>query len=529
MNPQPRLLGLPVLILLLACGGPAPELGLGGPSTAEAIWGSATSLKFTLERNETATGEVTLSIEGLPAGVNARFEPATLSGDALASTLHLETARDAAGGVFMVTVHASGGDEPGATHVFALDVGGLTVEGQVVTVSGEALTPGLLVKVGSRRVATDAEGYFVAHEVAVPYDLVVSGGMITEIYTGFTTATPRVEPFYDVMAGPGSEELLISGTITPTPASGERVSVCSSATRAFASVCTTVEGDGSRNTYQLSMPGGREQDERPRLIARREVLDGGGRTAGFNGYAEAAIPDGAAPGRVVDLVLESSSSTAFTFSVDRGSATLQELDGRVSYGAFLNGASSLSPDVFHLPEGAQGSILAVISDEVSVSSLTVQPVTGPLESPITFATPMPLISPAEGATLTAGSEFVTGPPDGQLVSHTFLTPEGLVVVHTFEDRVRLADVSTYVEGLGAGDIGVWLVTTSPGVESPEQALEETVGYMGMLMLSAGIVGKAPRTEPLRMAFSGIRSFAAAVAPLNAPSPLLDRFHASLMR
>src|SRR5690606_23055315 len=149
--------------------------------------------------------------------------------------------------------------------------------------------------------------------------------------------------------------------------------------------------------------------------------------------------------------------------------------------------------------------------------------------PITFATPMPLISPAEGATLTAGSEFVTGPPDGQLVSHTFLPPEGLVVVHTFEDRVRLADVSTYVEGLGAGDIGVWLVTTSPGVESPEQALEETVGYMGMLMLSAGIVGEAPRTEPLRMAFSGIRSFAAAVAPLNAPSPLLDRFHASLMR
>src|SRR5690606_39628410 len=60
VNPQPRLLGLPVLILLLACGGPAPELGLGGPSTAEAIWGSATSLKFTLERNETATGEVTL-------------------------------------------------------------------------------------------------------------------------------------------------------------------------------------------------------------------------------------------------------------------------------------------------------------------------------------------------------------------------------------------------------------------------------------------------------------------------------------
>lgn len=41
---------------------------------------------------------------------------------------------------------------------------------------------GIGVKVGSQWVATDGEGRFVAHNVAVPYDLVIRGPVITEVY-----------------------------------------------------------------------------------------------------------------------------------------------------------------------------------------------------------------------------------------------------------------------------------------------------------------------------------------------------------
>lgn len=521
------LLTLPILTLLMACGGPAPQLGLSGPSTAAVIWGDTSSFELTLERNETATDEVTLTVEGLPEGVTARFEPATIAGDALTSTLHLDAARDAFNGSALVTVTATGGEELVATHVFALDVGGLTVEGSVESVTRTPLSAPVRVKVGSQWVAADAEGRFVAHQVALPYDLVLSGELVTEFYSGLTTATPRVQGFLDE-GGLGSESLYVSGTITPTPASGERVTVCISASSPFASACTTIHGDGARNTYGLSTPVVGAPEDVRKVVARREVLDGAGHSTGFTGYAEAALPFTPGTDQVIDLVLTSSSSSAITFSLEQGAYTLAQRMGRVSYGAYLNGMSNLDADVLHLPEGAQGSITAVVQSEAMVGAVTIQPVNGPLDGPITFATPLAVLSPADGAVLDANAEFVTADPDGQLVTHTFMTSAGIMIVHTFEDRVRLSDLAAQVEGLTPADIGQWIVTTAPHATSPEQALEETVGYVGLLLFATGSYGVEPHPEPLRMGLSTMRSFSSPMEPTVHPSSFFERLDTQLL-
>lgn len=531
-----RLLALPLIVALAACGGAspeeeavAPELGLNGPSVVELIWGSSTSLEFTLERNETATGEVSLTIEGLPEGVTGHFEPAVVTGAALNATLHLEAARDAAGEVARVIVRASGAEALVADHIFALHVRGLTVEGRIEPLAGGALSQGLFVKVGDQRGATDAQGHFVAHQVAVPYDLVVTGAMMTEIYPDLTTATPLVRGFIDGLALPESDGLRLSGTITPTPASGERVTICAGNAPAYGDVCRVVAGNGTDNTYTLNVPLSEDFSDELRVVARREVLDGAGRSVGFNGYAEAVVPDAPENDRVVNFTLEASSSSAIDFTLDAGSHGVAQVIGRVSYGARINGSTPLAPGIFHLPEGAQGSIVALVNGESGVGAITLQPVTGPLDGPITFAPPVELLSPADGSTLTSDSEFVTEADAEGLTSHLFMTSKGMIFVHTFEDRLRFEDLARHIDGLKPADVMQWLVSFATHVTTPDAALEETVGYYGTLLLVASPYGHEPRTEPLRMAVSSGRSFTGELGPAASATSPLEELEARLMR
>jgi hypothetical protein len=71
-----------------------------------------------VERAGGYSGAVTLTIEGLPPGVTADFDPATLEAGMTKSAVTFTAAADAPTEITFVTIRASGGGVPDATTVF---------------------------------------------------------------------------------------------------------------------------------------------------------------------------------------------------------------------------------------------------------------------------------------------------------------------------------------------------------------------------------------------------------------------------
>src|SRR5690606_17479325 len=155
----------------------------------------------------------------------------------------------------------------------------------------------------------------------------------------------------------------------------------------------------------------------------------------------------------VDLVLAPSSSTEIPFSIQPPTSptvSIMNRWGLVSFGDLLNGDQSLAPDVFQLPGGASGAIsVRAEAAATGAGTLTIQPVNGALEGPITFAPPVSAISPVAGAVLSRNTEFQTSDPQGALTSHIFNASGGgggrIFFVHTFEDRVPFSMLETLLE------------------------------------------------------------------------------------
>lgn len=117
--------------LLAGCGGGGSE----GPtpptpssiavtlssSTSAVTQGHAATVTVTVSRTN-YTGDVALTATGLPTGVTASFDPATLTGSVFTSTLTLTAAADAAAGAGTVVVHAEGTGVTASTANLALTV-----------------------------------------------------------------------------------------------------------------------------------------------------------------------------------------------------------------------------------------------------------------------------------------------------------------------------------------------------------------------------------------------------------------------
>lgn len=80
------------------------------------------TLTVTLTRNATATATVNLSVQGLPAGLRASFNPSQLTRTTLASSLDLQATASAPPGNATVTVRAEGAGNLSASTTFALTV-----------------------------------------------------------------------------------------------------------------------------------------------------------------------------------------------------------------------------------------------------------------------------------------------------------------------------------------------------------------------------------------------------------------------
>lgn len=105
------------------------------PNAVTTTPGAPGVVTVTVGRGSGFTGDVTLAAQGLPAGVSATFNPATISGSATSTSMSLVAATSAAAGTSTITVIASGsGAKPKSVQVQ------VTVNAASVTLSAGATT-----------------------------------------------------------------------------------------------------------------------------------------------------------------------------------------------------------------------------------------------------------------------------------------------------------------------------------------------------------------------------------------------------
>ncbi|NJD10111.1 MAG: hypothetical protein FIB01_06545, partial [Gemmatimonadetes bacterium] len=92
------------------------------PGTVAVPAGSSGSVSVAITRGGGWSGNVTLQIEGVPAGVTASFAPASLTGTATGSTLNVTVAAAAAVGRSLMTVRASSSNVNDAAAQLWLDI-----------------------------------------------------------------------------------------------------------------------------------------------------------------------------------------------------------------------------------------------------------------------------------------------------------------------------------------------------------------------------------------------------------------------
>lgn len=88
---------------------PNPTITLtAGSSTASVVQGASTTVPVTITRGGGFTDAVTLAVSGLPTGVTATFNPASIASGSTTSTLTLTAAANATAGTSALTITASG-------------------------------------------------------------------------------------------------------------------------------------------------------------------------------------------------------------------------------------------------------------------------------------------------------------------------------------------------------------------------------------------------------------------------------------
>lgn len=489
------LLALPLLLALSACGGEEatvidPELGLDGPATLSIVPGSSLSHDFSLQRNETADGPVSLSIEGLPEGVTASFDPATVAGDAVNTTLRLEAERSATRGVSLVTVRALGGEDLIAERSFALEVRGITVEGRILSGFGSLPPYPMGVFVDGRFTATDEGGRFTVQDVALPYDLVLLGGFAVEVFEGATHPSPTIRSM--AMEPLVGGEARIRGTVTPPPEHEETILVCAAAGPvALTPYCAIPSAEGHFEIEVYLSP--RATTAEIQVVARRKITPADAPPQ-YTGYAEATLTVAHDASIEVALELQDASSAAVTLNpIPHPQAThTQIFETWVSYGDTLTSASSdEDAATVTVPDGG---VVFVAATSVTPTQQfgTVHRVAGPEDADITFPSTAPeFVSPASGATLDEHTEFVISGGEGGVTTHLFEFADRFLMFHTVRDRVTLSGLAQFDSSMTPDELLAWGFLHVSSVADIDAALDAPFGYAQLASMEMGSTTGGP--------------------------------------
>jgi hypothetical protein len=418
-----------------------PTLALHGAESALVHPGSSSSVELTLVRNETAGGQVALTVVGLPDGVTAQFEPAVLGDMETQSTLHFEAARDAAEGTFSLTIRAEGPASLIAEHANTFEVQTLTVVGRVSSMLFDLPPEPVEVQLDGQMMMTDADGSFSFEGVRLPYDLIIRSRQITEHFLGLTAVEPRITGINLMpLTGP-TERIVITGTITPAPGPGEMVVVCANSNPDILvdRYCDSVTaGDDTSFTLNATLFG--STSTTVGVYARRGFIDGA-TLSGFSGAAEHEVVITDALAAPVELLIVPSTSTQVSVELASpvsGVITFTSFGDQLLLQQMMEGGS------VHVPEN--GSVYAVAIDldpDTYSQRMAMFPVFDAPVVPIEFSVPVTLISPDESAPLSLETPFVTDVTTG-VVSQVFEldlnSDHHSYVVHSTRDGFTLAEI-----------------------------------------------------------------------------------------
>lgn len=517
--------------LLLAACGPNASITLSlDSSTVTMFLGTSQDVAVTLTRSADATAGVALSASGAPEWVTVSFNPSTLSGSALTSTMTIATDGghpDAGPTTFTLAVSAQG---PGlsATAQLAVVIEQLDVTGTVIGLGDVPLAGYTVFIPGHSAVVSAADGSFSIDNVAAPYDLTVADAVagFSHTFVGLTSADPAVRPLGVLLTGSGGHSASVSGnlvhaTLVPIPA-GHKGFVCVEGVDVSVTGCDTVSAATSNYTVNMNWSGAATTSIRLRAYIVTVDADEEPLAIVANG-AVTAFEISAGDADVTDVTVTSSSSQAVigsTVTVPPGySLSLRQLIATHSDVASISlgnlAGSALTRDVIApFFVGADYTVAVAATANASGSnSTTLAWATGlaPGDSAsLELARPPVQLSPPEAATgVTTGTEFAVSNPDGGVTTFYGTASGGgsVFFITTDAHTVTIPDLASIGLPLPAATDYIWTVLTSHDVPTVNDAVTGA-GYIGeYLHVVATSTGGAPGpTVNGRISTAETRSF-----------------------
>lgn len=440
------------ILVLAACTQQQPVIGLQvDAASVELVRGAdATHVLVTLTRSGGATGDVELTLSGLPSDVTASFSPAVLSGNVLTSTLSLGAPAEAVDGYHALDVMATSGGLEAATSL-TVQVKGLSVTG---TLAGFFTGPlsGVSIASQGETAVTDSGGRFTLHGLSVPYDITAWSTVDkwAHIYQGLSDSEVTLGTSSATAPPPVVRGTTITGSLAgvdiPVEAN-QVVMVCVEGLIALVPFCDQLITGESAFALNVQWTGGTTRSARLHVLQIES--DASGLPVAYPGYAtfEVDLTDGVPVVFVEPIDLgESLETTTVGVEIDTPAAISNTI-GAVQVGP------GLEIMVMNSTSGAVG--YDVLMPVIPGADYTFASIAGGLQLGWTAGVTgteakvvvpgIPTIdSPAYGATgVTAETEFSSTNPTGGPVTWLWSAAGYHVSLTTMADAVNLPDTSEY--------------------------------------------------------------------------------------
>ena len=474
---------LALALLLASCSQQASLSVQLGSTTGSVVRGDQVSVPVTVSN---ASGSVSLSVTGAPAGVTATLASSTLSGGATSTTLDVQVSAAAADGSATLTLNAVEGSNA-ASATFDLTITSLSVNGAVVDAFGNGMA-GATVAIQGTTATTDANGAFTIGGVAVPYDLIVkqtSGGTpVAQVFEGLTSASPTVNTFVGAlgMSAPPMSAT-ISGNLSAAVATGFTAVVCVQSTTTWVQGCTSV---GAGSTGYSFTPRWVTGASVPVTVHALEVAtDSNAMATGYGRYGTATgtVSNGGTP--TIDVTWGSTPSTGtiatsvnvpagFQLEDVYGAAGLASSTTLPLFSAF-NGSGLPSTFNTVVPQiSSSGFTLAVTAyPGTTGSAITIGWKSGLMagsSATLDLPTPPTLTAPADGATgVGVGSTLSLSGTGGGAATFLISNPSMAIIVTTTNASITIPDLSSVGMALSSGGTYSWGAIITPSASTPEDA------------------------------------------------------------
>jgi hypothetical protein len=481
----------------------APAIALAAaPGAQTVILGGDAEITVTLTRSGGASGDVTLSAAGLPAGVTATFDPPVLGAGATTSKLTVSADKGAAEGAATVTISGASG-ELAATASVALTVASLTVTGKVTAFLGDPLAA-VGVLVGDEPAVTSGpDGSFTVHGVAVPYDVTAFDvpSKTAVKYVGLTTA----KPVLTVPNFGASQTGALDGTFsTGAIDSGQRIRVCLEGKTQQVLECETA--NAGESGYQMPAVtwwgGGATADVHVRAIGYTAGPDGNPIDFTGLGEADATVAQGTTVVRDLTMGAAPAKTTiSATLNAPLGStlgavALSVMIDPKHAFPIATLATAPIAPS-FAAPDvpGATYVVFATAASAGGDSYLAwdVGLTAGATATPAFRQAPV-LLSPAAAATgVTAATKFEVSNPSGGVLTFEFapISTGPTFYVVTKETSVTIPDLTSVGLALPAAASYHWTSSSFSLTDLDSAATE----YGPFRMRLAALVGTRAGAPP----------------------------------